>query len=142
LLSEPFACGLHTRSQDLGRTQAPKPPNRGSGDENIGAVTMGTLSLAETYEGAEAVAASDAVALLANGGRKPTTAAFSMLTSRPGVLQRADASKRRSTGVSAGVAVSSIAGSGQANSRIALAQAESAVAMAQTQRGTADAWQH
>jgi predicted carbohydrate-binding protein with CBM5 and CBM33 domain len=122
---------------------APKAPNLGTGDENIGAVTMGSMAVAETYEGAEAFAASDSVAMTVRTRKAATstTVAASMLTSRaPAINRRADGANARSSAVSAGIPVGSLAAAGQANSKIVLAQAESAVALSQTARGNADSW--
>lgn len=122
--------------------QLRRPPNLGSGEEQMAVLSVGGVALAETFEGAEAVSASDALAM--NKGEEPgqTTTAASMLNSRPPVFRPTDTkSKRtRSFGVTSNQGVGSLAMSGAANGKVVLAQAESAVAMSQTQTSTADQW--
>jgi len=121
-----------------------KAPNLGSGEELMAALSVGGVALAETYQGAEAVSASDALAM-SKGGKKlgdKTVMAASQLNSKPPPFKPTDKARpTRSYGVSSGEGVSSLAMSGSANGKIALAQAESAVAMSQTQTSNADSWQ-
>lgn len=122
--------------------QLRRPPNLGSGEEQMAVLSVGGVALAETFEGAEAVSASDALAM--NKGEEPgqTTMAASMLNSRPPVFKPTDTKKKRtrSFGVTSNQGVGSLAMSGAANGKVVLAQAESAVAMSQTQTSTADQW--
>jgi hypothetical protein len=121
--------------------QIPKPPNLGTGEEQMSALSVGGMVLAETNEGAEAASATDALAL--NKGREPgqTTIAASQLISRPPVWRAFIPGRTRSFGVTSNQGVGSLAMSGAANGKVVLAQAESAVAMSQTQTSTADQWQ-
>lgn len=108
-------------------------------------LSVGGVALAETYEGAEAASASDALAMnKGNRRNRPgqTTTAASMLNSRPPVFRAVDNARTRSFGVTSNEGVGSLAMSGTANGKIVLAQAGSAVAMSQTQTSTADTWQN
>lgn len=116
-----------------------RTPNLGSGEEQMAVLSVGGVALAETYQGAEAVATSDSLAM--NTGK--TVIAASQLNSRPQVFRSTvkDTSRpARAFGVTSGNGVGSLAMSGAANGKITLAQAESAVAMSQTQTSTADQW--
>jgi hypothetical protein len=122
--------------------QLNRPPNLGSGEEQMAVLSTGGVALAETFEGAEAVSASDAVAM--NKGSEPgqTAMAASMQNSRPPVFRPTNIERKRthSFGVTSNNGVGSLAMSGAANGKVVLAQAESAVAMSQTQTSTADQW--
>lgn len=124
-----------------------RAPNLGSGEEMMSALSVGGVALAETYQGAEAVSASDALAMNKGGAngkriRDKTTMAASQLNSKPPPFKPTDKKRpTRSYSVSSGEGVTSLAMSGAANGKIALAQAESAVAMSQTQTSNADSWQ-
>lgn len=119
-----------------------RPPNLGSGEEQMAVLSVGGVALAETFEGAEAASASDAVAMNKGGRPGQTATAASQLNSRPPVFRAVDNKRTRSFGVTSNNAVSALAMSGAANGKVVLAQAESAVAMSQTQTSTADTWQN
>jgi hypothetical protein len=126
-----------------------RAPNLGSGEEVMPALVIGGYSLAETFEGASAIAASDAVALNRGGrGRAAsrTTIASSMRIGRPRAFRNTDVAAKTSFGVSASEPAGSVATSGVANGKIVLAQANQAVAVSQSQArndlGTSsDDWQ-
>lgn len=112
---------------------------------------MGGVAHSQTYEGATAISATDAVAQ--NKGGKFTPISYNMLTSKPGVWKQGVLKRqvwgtsRGSWGASNNNPVGSLAVSGVANGKIALAQAEDAVAMSQTEKSTTDpisktAWQN
>ncbi|KAF6263825.1 hypothetical protein COO60DRAFT_345920 [Scenedesmus sp. NREL 46B-D3] len=115
-------------------------------------LAMGQLSYAQTYTGvagATAVAASDAIAL-SKGGRVgspdgTTIASANAATWVPGLLQ-ANVAQQSSVVVSTSQRVGSLAASGAADGKLALAQAETAVALAQAEAsvwdevGDEDSW--
>uniref|UniRef100_A0A383W122 Uncharacterized protein n=1 Tax=Tetradesmus obliquus TaxID=3088 RepID=A0A383W122_TETOB len=112
----------------------PKYSSSGAVEQPI--LAMGELSYAQTYQGATAVAASDAIAM-SKGGRVgspdgTTIAASNAVTWVPGLLQ-ANVAQQSSVVVSTSQRVGSMAASGAADGRLALAQAGSAVALAQAE---------
>jgi hypothetical protein len=98
------------------------------------------MALSQTYEGASAISATDA--LPHNKGGKFTPVAYNNLISRPGVWKQGVqkrkvwGSSRGSWGLSNNQGVGSLAVSGIANGVITLAQADTAVAMSQSEKAS------
>lgn len=122
----------------------PKGPFINSGGLNMPALVASGVSVSETYEGAEAIASTDSLALNAGGRKAATSIATNMRSAWPPVLKPAGITRQGVTSFAVtNRPVVSSAGSGPANGKIVLAQADSAVAMAETQRpdSNVDSWQ-
>lgn len=130
-----------TRPQGRAAIDLPsRPIDVQSGQPQVPTLAMGSAALAQTWEGATAVSASDSVLTNVRGKRGGTTTARNMVTSNATPLP-SRANRIGSFAAGTSEPVKSMALSGAADGVIALAQADHAVAMSTAGKSRADSWQ-